>query len=375
MYQAYKARIYPNAKQTKFINKNFGCVRFVWNYMLDKTNKEYKRRGELLDQNRLNRELTQIKNYYPWLKEADSVSLRVAIEQLVEAKEAFFKGHARYPKFKSRESFSKSYTTYSPCIHYKDGRLKLPKVGWMRIHNKRLPAEDAVIKRVTVSLNSAGEYHVSILVQEECQPLPPVNKAIGLDMGVDNFMVDSDGNVYENPKFFRDMRDKLSKELAVLSRKQRGSANYEKQRIKVAKIHSKIARQREHFHNCIIKKLIDENQIICIEDLKIKDMVKSEKQYANQITRNINTSILDVGWYDFTQKLVRKAEASGHTVIKVSTYFPSSQTCHKCGYINPATKNLRLRKWKCPQCGSVHDRDHNAAINILQEGLKMSKAA
>ena len=218
---------------------------------------------------------------------------------------------------------------------------------------------------------AAGEYYVSMLVEEEADPLPYSDKSIGLDMGLYNFITDSNGNEIKNPKYLNKLLPRLRKEQRILSRKQRGSANYNKQKLKIAKMVIKTTRQRKYFHDCLIKDLVNEYQNICIEDLDLSDMLTHNRTSSSILNKNIHRNIMDAGWCIFVRKLEQKAEATGRTLVKVPTQYPSSQTCHCCGHINNAVKNVDVKFWTCPVCGSTHNRDHNAAINILEEGLRI----
>lgn len=371
MLITYKARIYPNQQQRELIERTFGCSRFVWNHMLDRSNKMYNRRGESFNRFDMNYALTGLKHVYRWLYEVDSTALTATIDNLNEAKQAFFKKDAGFPNFKSKRNPIKSYTTKSACIHYKDGYVKLPKLGEFRIHNHKLPASGCKIKRAIVSMNAANEYYVSLLVEEDVTALPKTSNAIGIDVGVDSFLVDSNGNKVDNPRFYSKSQNKLAKEQRKLSKKAKGSNNYNKQKLRVAKQQLKIQRQREHFHNCTVKQLTDENQVICVESLNVKGMLKTKKKLPRKAERGFHKSIADVGWAQFMTKLETKAQMTGRTVVKVNPFYPSSQRCHCCGHINPATKDLSVRAWTCPECSAKHDRDINAAINILNEGLRM----
>ena len=371
MYRTYKARIYPNKTQLNLIHQTFGCVRFVWNHMLNRGKKMYQRRGENLDRFGMNYVLTELKEIYPWLRDVDSTALTSVSDYLYNAKRDFFKKKKGYPKFKTKKNPVKGYTSKSSAIHYEDGYLTLPKIGKLRLHNKELPPDGCKIKRVTVTVNAAMEYYVSMLTETEPSVLPETGKQVGIDLGVERFLVDSYGNKVENPKFFDKAKTKLAKEQRKLSKKEQGSRNYEKQKIKTAKRHLKVSRQREHFHNCLVKTLVTENDVICAEKLSVKKMFVEKSDLPQKVKRDINRNIADSGWSLFAGKLAQKSEMTGRCFIQASPYFPSSQLCSQCGEQNPAVKDLRIRKWICPTCGAEHDRDVNAAINILNEGLRM----
>lgn len=331
----------------------------------------YHRRGESFSRFDMCYALTGLKHVYPWLYEVDSTALTATIDNLNEAKRAFFKKDAGFPLFKSKRNPVKSYTTKSACIHYKDEFVKLPKLGELRMHNHKLPTNGCKIKRAVISTNAANECYVSLLVEEDVTVLPTSSNYIGIDVGVDSFIVDSNGNKVDNPRFYNKSQDKLAKEQRKLAKKRKSSNNYNKQKLKVAKQQLKIQRQREHFHNCIVKQLTDENQVICVESLNVKGMLKTKKKLSRKAERRFHRSIADVGWTQFITKLEAKAQMTGRTVVKVPQYYPSSQRCHCCGYINKDTKDLSVRAWICPECLAHHDRDTNAAINILQEGMRM----
>lgn len=371
MLITYKARIYPNKQQRELIERTFGCSRFVWNHMLDRSNKMYQRRGESFSRFDMNYALTALKHVYPWLYEVDSTALTAIIDNLNEAKQAFFKKDAGFPLFKSKRNPVKSYTTKSAAIHYENGFIKLPKLGELHMHNHKLPVNGCKIKRAVISTNAADEYYVSLLVEEDMVSLPKTSNTIGIDVGVDSFLVDSNGNKVDNPHFYSKSHDKLANEQRKLSKKAKSSSNYNKQKLKVAKQQLKIQRQREHFHNCLVKQLTDENQVICVESLNVKGMLTRKKKLPRKAERGFHKSINDVGWTQFINKLDMKAKMTGRIVMKVPQSYPSSQRCHCCGYINPATKDLSVRAWICPECSAHHDRDINAAINILNEGLRM----
>lgn len=371
MLIAYKARIYPNKQRRELIERTFGCSRFVWNHMLDRGNKMYLRRGESFSRFDMCYALTGLKQVYPWLHEVDSTALTATIDNLNEAKQAFFRKDGGFPDFKSKRNPVKSYTTKSASVRYENGFVRLPKLGELRMHNHKLPANGCKIKRAIVSMNAANEYYVSLLVENAVTALPASTRSIGIDVGVDSFLVDSDGNKVDNPRFYSKSQSKLAKEQRKLSKKRKSSNNYNKQKLKAAKQQLKIQRQREHFHNCLVKQLTDENQVICVESLNVKGMLKRKKKLPRKAERSFHESIADVGWAQFITKLEAKAQMTGRTVVKVHQYYPSSQRCHCCGHINPATKDLSVRAWTCPECSAKHDRDINAAINILQEGMRM----
>lgn len=367
--KSYKFRIYPNQEQTTLIQKTFGCCRFVYNQILSYRKLIFERDKKSMGKFECKKYMTRIlKDKFDWLKEVDKFSLENAVFDMDSAYQKFFKEHAGYPKFKSKHDNYKSYTTdcsyhknQVPNIEicFKDRKIKLPKLKWIKAKITR--TFDGKIKSATVSQTPSGKYFVSILVEEEQRELTKLEKSIGIDLGIKDLLITSDGEKFDNLKLIKKYEDKLTKEQRKLAHKQKGSKNREKQRIRVAKIHEKIANARNDYLHKISHKLISENQVIVSEDLSVSNMVKNHK---------LAKAISDCGWYELTRQLQYKSEWYGRNYIKIGRFVPSSQTCHVCGYQNKETRGLSVRKWTCPQCGTEHDRDINAAINILHEGLK-----
>ena len=364
MLKAYKYRIYPNKEQKIQIAKTFGCCRFVYNqtlaYRKDTYENEKKSVSKTDCNNYCNREL---KKEYEWLKDVDKFALTNAIYNMDAAYRKFFKEHAGYPKFKSKRDNHKSYTTNytneNIVVDFEKGRVKLPKLKMVKA---KPPREfEGQIKSATISQMPSGKYFVSILVEEEQVELPKVEKSIGIDLGIKDLVITSDGEKIDNLKLIKKYENKLVRQQRKLAHKQKGSKNREKQRIKVAKIYEKIANTRNDYLHKISHKLINENQVIVSEDLSVSNMVKNA---------NLAKSISDCGWSELTRQLQYKADWYGRTYVKIGRFVPSSQICHVCGYKNEETKDLSVRKWTCPQCRTEHDRDINAAINIQNEGLK-----
>ena len=361
MFKAFKYRLYPTAPQAEKINQNIGCARFVYNQLLDDRIKVYKETKQ-----RSKKTYCDLKKEYAFLKEADSRALLNARENLDAAYDKFFKDPlAGFPKFKSKHKCRWSYTTDNNmnAVRFDGNRLKLPKVGYVKVVEHRL--HEGVIKSVVVSKERSGEYYASVLCEvEHPEPLPVTEKIVGIDLGLHDFIVCSDGERVETPKYFRKSEQKLARIQRAFSRTQKDSKGHEKTRLKVARCHQKIKNQRNDFLQKLSTKLIRENQVICLEDLSIKGMERNHK---------LAKSVMDASFGRFVLMLEYKAEWYGRSVVKIDRFYPSTQLCSGCGYKNESIKGLsglKFREWICPECGEVHDRDLNAARNILKEGLK-----
>lgn len=363
MLKAYKYRIYPNKEQEEYFSKCFGCVRFIYNKMLNDKIEYYKENNKML-----NNTPAQYKKEFVWLKEVDSLALANAQMNLDKAYKNFFRDKSvGFPKFKSKKDRHYSYTTNNQknTIYIVDNKyIKLPKLKTLvRIKQHRQITKDGKIKSCTISQVPSGKYYVSILVEEEMKQLPKNEFTIGIDLGLTDFAITSDGIKYSNPKYLKKSLNKLAIEQRKLSRKKIGSKNREKQRLKVAKLHEKISNQRKDFLHKLSSELINENQVICLEDLHVKEI--QQNKYLSQ-------SVSDVGWYEFRRQLEYKAKWYGRTISFIDKWYPSSQICSNCGK-NTGKKTLDIREFDCPYCGKHHDRDINASINILHEGLRLLK--
>ncbi len=368
--KAYKFRIYPTKEQEILIAKTIGCSRFVFNRFLGQWNDTYKETGKGLTYNSCSSELTKLKSELVWLKEVDSIALQSSLKNLADSYTRFFKKQNKAPRFKSKKNNVQSYTTKETNnnIAIVGNSIKLPKLGLVRFAKSR--EVHGRILNATVRRNPSGKYFVSILAETEVQPLEKTESSIGIDLGITDFAILSDGRRINNNKFTIKIEKKLKREQRKLSRralnaKNNGinlfdAKNYQKQKRKVARLHERVMNQRNDFLNKLSTEIIKNHDIVCIEDLNTKGMLRDHK---------LAKSISDVSWSAFVSKLEYKANWYGKTIVKINRWFPSSQVCSNCGH-QDGKKSLEIRDWTCSVCHKHHDRDINASKNILAEGLR-----
>lgn len=368
MKKAHKIRIYPNEKQQIQFQKTFGCVRFYWNFLLNQriTNYEEKKKNADYQEDKTTYAALKKQEEYAWLKEVEAQPLCQAARDLNRAYKNTFNSGFGFPKFKSKKKTKKSYRT-AAGMKVDNKYCYISKVGWIKM--AEYLRFSGKIMNVTVSQTNSGKYYATFLVDTENTIKEPDDGTIGLDLGLTHFCITSAGEKIDNPKYYHSLGKRLITEQRRLSRRLQEAKkhnrklsecrNYQKQKVKVARIHEKIFNQRNDFLHKLSSRLINENQVICIEDLNVKGMVKNHK---------LAKSIADVSWGEFVRQLEYKSNWYGRTLVKVDRYYPSSQVCSICGH-NDGKKELSVREWTCSNCGAIHDRDINASINIRTEGL------
>src|SRR5437588_3395524 len=362
--KAYKYRFYPTDEQKQLLARTFGCCRYVYNWALRDRTDAYYKRGERLSYEDTAQRLVLLKKQEEtsWLDEVSSVPLQQALRNLDRAFRHFFEGRAHYPTFKKKRH--QQAATYASNAFSWDGKsLTLAKMDepLAIVWHRPLP-DGCQPSSVTITKDEAERYFVSMLVEEDIKAWEVTPKMVGLDLGLSSMVIESSGQTHGNPKFFAQDEKKLAKAQRRLAKKKKGSKNRAKARLKVARLHKKIADRRRDYQHKLSTKIIRENQVVCIESLQVKNMVKNH---------SLAKAISDVGWSEFVRHLESMAEWYGRTLVKIERWYPSSKRCFDCGHILDSL-TLDVRAWTCPECGVQHDRDINAARNILAAGLAVA---
>ena len=360
IHKVYKFRIYPNEEQEILLSKHFGCSRFVYNHFLNERKEQYQKDKKSDNYYTQAKTLTDLKKKeeYNWLKEVNSQTIQFSLRCLDTAYVNFFRGNAQFPNFKSRKH--KNTFTIPQFGRLEDNKILIPKFKYgikVKLDKREIIGK---VGKMNITKTPTGKYYVSIFTEQTPEQLPKTNKQVGIDLGIKDFVITSDGIKFKNNRYTKKYSRELKKAQQHLSRKKKGSNGFEKQKLKVAKIHEKITSCRLDTLHKVSYQLVKENDLIVVEDLNVKGMIKNHK---------LSKHIADASWGNFVNLLNYKCEWYGKELVKVNRFYPSSKTCNSCGWINQGLK-LSEREWTC-KCGETHDRDLNASKNILKEGLKI----
>ena len=368
MLKAIKIRIYPSQEEIGYINRQLGCCRFVYNNCLAYKKDNYEKEKESISSSETIKHIVTLKNDYVFLKDVHSKVLQQSVRDLNQAYDSFFKLHKGYPKFKSKHNNKQSCRFPKDAIIGINGnRISLIKTlkdilfKCSRKDEKYLNKNQDKISSITLTKLPSNQFYLSVLIDKPNEIRPANNNAVGIDLGIKDFVITSDGEVFNNLHFKKSKSDKIKRLQRQLSRKQKGSNNRNKARIRLAKAYKKINDKKQHYLHQVSNTLINENQVICMEDLNVKGMLRNHK---------LAESIQEMNFGEFKRILEYKANWYNRKIVYVDRFYPSSKTCHNCGYINKQLK-LSDRQWICPNCGEIIERDYNAALNILDEGLRI----